>query len=183
MKKDKMYVAKVNLPGCKKGQIIIWNGHYYEYKNSGGRCQYEVETEPEFFMQIKQTIYKNGIKCIIKPHNFIKSVIKNSNGDYEILVSDNKLTVVIETEILDWSYVHGMYVISYNGKLFLINEKKIQPIVTYWFINSTMDPCEIRLGKDAAKDSKRLRLGNYFKTKEECQIGLKTILQTLKNIK
>ena len=64
---------------------------------------------------------------------------------------------------------------KHDNKYLLVKEAAITPIINYWFINSTMDVCQIRLGKDKEKDRKRKQSGNFFNTKECCQKALSSV--------
>jgi len=62
-----------------------------------------------------------------------------------------------------------------------VNYRKISKTINYWFFNSFLEPCNLIVAAQNRIDemNKRIELGNYFSTKEECKDFIEIIKTNL----
>ena len=129
----------------------------YKFKNTGLIIDKKLLNTN--FFEILYFNFKRDDKVLYKEFNNIRlATIQNIDGERVNLKFDNG-----------------------KPKTKTVNYKKISKAIDYWFFNSFLIPCNLIISSQTKIDemNKRIELGNYFTTKEEC----KEFILKIKNLK
>ena len=155
--KPKMFVAKSNMPGCKKGTIIT-DGKYPD----GTFCIYDCAKEKDFFNVYVPPIPPKFAKdMLVTVKTTGKYPVYNQFNTHKLIKKFNELKV----DLTQCKQVHITQVSS--GIKYTITEEHLVEITKYIFVDSSGKIQQAIIGQDKAKDEYRVSVKNAHDTKDK----------------
>jgi len=160
------YVLKVPYPAQKIGDFI------------------EIVKAPPSIVTYRFSVSKIAVdEKLIKDGNFFRPILFDKNVNDTVLIQRYNHAVragvitAIAGENVSIRFING------KPKTAIVKYDKVFDVVNYWHFNSMLQPCLVPVTSQRGFDemNQRVKLGNYFETKEECRAVINKITTILKN--
>ena len=164
-----LFKAKVDLPGCVRGQMVKKTSDSYFYTESGKPCMYDCENEPKFFMKIQEPKFKVGSNVILKKEH--TAAICDSNGRklHRQFTLPAFTEMRIEGELPTKIDNRVNVILCYNNNHYIVPESMVFVPEKYYFVSSEGIVHSAWTGRNIKADAFRMSVGNVHKSKEDAQ--------------